>query len=761
MFRFPFRVQRMLVLAALLLFAGAAMAQLSGDLSKVEPLLRVEALRLTGQLPGPVEKAGIPIAAPAGAALPLSGTGFPPPPAWIPPSLFSTETVGEVLYLDTFIALAPGADTSGLTALGVRIGSRSGDIVTADIPIDALSEVNALPEVRRIEGSRFMFPTNDQATTETGVQTVWTNTGNRGAGAVVGVIDSGIDWMHQDFKNNDGSSRVQYIWDMQDTGGPPPPAPFNRGTMWTKAQIDSTPGSVRERDDQESAGGHGTHVAGTAAGNGRGTGNGQPAGRFAGVASEADIIFCKYDYTTQGMVDAASWIYDRAAALQKPCAINLSQGNIAGPHDGSTLVEQNLSNLVATPGRAFCIAAGNSGEQPIHAMSTLIQDTGTGDSLDDTPVLAFWAYPADVGQVQFRFSVVEFFYPAGSNLEWRPVYPGASGPTVGTWITGAGTNTITISGGDLDGITVQTTSAKPYNDGRNLLNYGLVVVESPAGKTPLNGYPFYIQLKGPGVPVQAWHIIRDQGAFIPAQVFINSSATPPAKLIEPDDSYTVGAPGTADGPICVGSYVTKVSWTDVDGQTRIQSDATLGAISGFSSRGPRRDGNTLLKQQKPDIAAPGEALISTLSSSLTQRPRSGIERDGVHQKMQGTSMACPVACGITALMLAKNPALTNAQIKGYLRQTARDAGAPGWDPIFGAGKIDAAAAIAAVPGGARTAGDVNNDGMVNTYDAILVRRHLAGLAVLTGEDLTAADYDDDGGVDIDDVDGILGKEVGL
>ncbi len=749
------------LLTLLALGLGAAgWCQSDASLSKVEPMLRSMALKAMGKPVGPAMKALPPVMAAPGEARPLSAAGakIPSPPKFVPPGILSSQTHDGRLYLDTFIVLKPGASTEALSALGVLVGSRSGDVITADVPPEQLEAVSALPEVVRVAGSHYVTPMNDAATLETGVQTVWSSQSNRGENALVGVIDSGIDWMHADLKDDSNLSRVQYIWDQTDNGGPNPPG-YTYGTLWNKSQIDNSPGSVRERDDNEGSGGHGTHVTGTAAGDGSATGNGQPANRFVGVANKADICFVKTIFTEQSWADGCAWLYDRAVSLGKPMAINMSLGGIYGPHDGSTASEQYLNGLMGPAGRVLCIAAGNSGGQTIHAFSTLAQDTGDGNSLDDTPVVAFWAYPYQGLRVDT--SVVELWYPAAStNVQWRLVWKIDTGNQAGPWM-GASTNVqqATIASGPLQNVQLEMGAQIPYDA---QLNYGYVAVQSPQGAPDLNGYAFYIQLKGPGVPVHVWHIIRDLGGLVPAQTFINSQVTPPAKLIEPNDDYTAATPGTAGKVITVGSYVTKVQWTDLDNQLRTQDGATLGAISGFSSKGPRRDGNSTVEQQKPDIAAPGEAVISTLSSSLAAvRPRTDVERDGVHQKMQGTSMACPLTTGICALMLSKNATLTNDQVKTILRSTARDQGPAGWDGTWGAGKIDAVAALNAVQGGQRTPGDANNDGVVDSRDAIRVLRHIGGQQTLTGDDLTAANINGDGGVDNADVDAILDKAVGL
>lgn len=89
---------------------------------------------------------------------------------------------------------------------------------------------------------------------------------------------------------------------------------------------------------------------------------------------------------------------------------------------------------------------------------------------------------------------------------------------------------------------------------------------------------------------------------------------------------------------------------------------------------------------KPDVSAPGVGIQSTLPSNMY----SG-------ETWSGTSMSCPHAAGVAALMLEMNPTLSPAGIDSLLEQTARDLGAVGKDVVFGAGIIDAYAAVSAVP----------------------------------------------------------------
>ena len=597
----------------------------------------------------------------------------------VPPSITS-HLVNGTRYVDAIVKLdSPEADIEPILETGAIFQSRYGEFLYVDLPEHGIARVAELPQVLAISGCHPPSPFNDTATQDTGVTTVWNTMGLRGEGVVVGVVDSGVDWRHQDFKNNDGATRILGIWDQYGQGGTPP-AGFTYGIGYTSANINA--GNCAEQDE-ESAGGHGTHVTGTAAGNGRGTGNGQPAGRFEGVANRAEIVFCKYQ-GEQTMVDALNYCFNAAQSAGKPIAVNLSQGWVFGPHDGTTLVEQNL-NAITGPevrGKIVVFAAANSGGQSIYAHS----DALPGPSGDQYPYLSFGFY----NRTGPKGGGVEVYYNPGSSLRARVVYSknGTAYP-VTDWIAfGNNTGSQQISSGPLQSLPYEASNAA-YANGLGNWNVFKFDVVDRTGAGGVEGSTFIIQLDGAGTAINAWHSWRDFGRFFNA----NDGLPADPLRIDGNDTHTLGYPGSMTNAICVASYVTRTQWTDLDGTIQTQQGAVLGEISSFSSKGPRVDG-----LDKPDIAAPGEALLSTLASTLTQVSRSSIERDGVHQKMQGTSMAAPVVTGFVALMLQKNPNLNVQEARDFIRNHARDAGATGWDPIWGAGKLDCPAVINAMGG---------------------------------------------------------------
>ncbi len=124
--------------------------------------------------------------------------------------------------------------------------------------------------------------------------------------------------------------------------------------------------------------------------------------------------------------------------------------------------------------------------------------------------------------------------------------------------------------------------------------------------------------------------------------------------------YTVGSPGAARNVLTIGA---------VNDQDR---------MANFSSRGPTSDGRT-----KPDVVLPGVDIIAARASGT----RMGAPVDNYYTSASGTSMATPIAAGICALLLQREPQLKPAQIKQRLMSTALDIGAG--PQAQGSGRVDA------------------------------------------------------------------------
>jgi subtilisin family serine protease len=148
-------------------------------------------------------------------------------------------------------------------------------------------------------------------------------------------------------------------------------------------------------------------------------------------------------------------------------------------------------------------------------------------------------------------------------------------------------------------------------------------------------------------------------------------------------------PGTAYSAITVASYATRKEW---DTQSSTLPHMTMNAmnledISYFSSEGPTRD-----RQNKPEIAAPGQYLISTLSANVQpiELPMEYRVKDIDYVALQGTSMAAPYVTGALALLLEKDGTIDWGEAKRRLIKSASlgTHTGPCWNPRWGYGKIN-------------------------------------------------------------------------
>ncbi|HRQ76599.1 MAG TPA: S8 family serine peptidase, partial [Phycisphaerales bacterium] len=110
------------------------------------------------------------------------------------------------------------------------------------------------------------------------------------------------------------------------------------------------------------------------------------------------------------------------------------------------------------------------------------------------------------------------------------------------------------------------------------------------------------------------------------------------------------------------------------------------------------------------VTAPGVDVYSTYSALFNP----------AYVYQSGTSMACPHVAGLAALVWSVNPSLTNLEVRQIIEATADDLGAPGWDPQFGHGRINAHAALLAASPTTSCPADLNDSGSVDVQDLLLL-----------------------------------------
>lgn len=208
-----------------------------------------------------------------------------------------------------------------------------------------INELAALPQVEYIEKPKRLFFQTANGRRVSCIDAVQdTRFSLFGQGVLVAVIDSGINYTLDDFRNSDGTTRIRAIWDqsLRPREGERAPNGYEIGVEYTKEVIDEalkaqTPAERGKLIAARDTTGHGTAVAGIAAGNGRGAG--ADYRRYAGAAPESELIVVKlgnpssdgFPRTTELMM-GIDYVIRKALEYQKPVAVNISFGNTYGSH---------------------------------------------------------------------------------------------------------------------------------------------------------------------------------------------------------------------------------------------------------------------------------------------------------------------------------------------------------------------------------------------------------------------------------------------
>ena len=575
---------------------------------------------------------------------------------------FSYEVTGKTFATGLGVMIETDSPLR-LEAKGVEVGTVAGDVVTATAELGKLRDLARMPSVEYIEVSRRLKPNLNKSVPLIGADELHNdNPVLRGSGIIVGVVDSGVDYDHRDFRveqaADDGldeeTSRINFIWDQvgnNDGGGPgPAPSYYGYGTEYTSSDIENDiasgdgpfSGGVREADPL----GHGTHVSGIAAGDGSSNPNPNVFPTYRGMAPAANIIAVKTTFTTSDIIDGVNYVFQKADSLGKPAVVNLSLGSHLGPHDGTSLFSRALSELTG-PGKIIVASAGNEGSQFIHG----------GDVVrpGESSTVRFEVVN-DPGRLKGA-AAVNTWYSGESRLSVTVTSPG------GNSVTAASGERVLVNtpGG---GVSIDNASTGKYPENGDKELEVKIGGKSFGASSDIAPGIWKMTLKAPAGTeagrFDSWYYLQ-----YPGESFVGELG---------NNRLSVANPGVAKDLITVGAQITKTEWVGADGTDHNYVNfgtADVGNIAPFSSWGPTRDGRL-----KPDITAPGMGIASTLSGSHAAELKSvgmygGLAtRDGKHVIMGGTSMSAPHVSGQVALMLQENPNLTPEEVQGRLTDTA-------------------------------------------------------------------------------------------
>lgn len=502
--------------------------------------------------------------------------------------------------------------------------------------------------------------------------------GYTGKNVIFGFIDTGVDFMHPDFMDSAGNTRVLSIWDQSmafDAVRTPPQ--YGYGQLWDSSDVNG--GICLHVDDV----GHGTNVTGC------GAGNGLASGTHKGAAPDANIVIVESDFNAVNwlatVADAVDYIYSYADSKGMPCVINASLGTYDGSHDGRDVAALYIDSLIrAKNGRLMVCAAGNSGNIGNYHLETSVDTdtsftwftyTAAGQSVLGYGAVFFevWADTADLNNVEYAIGLDD---TTGGIYSYRGRTDFVN---ILSHIGGMYTDTITNG---TDTLAIVDFYAELQGD-----HYLMQVhVKEPDSSQ----YMFRLMTTGSGkfdVWTDTW-----MGTAGIVKGGLPSVVQMPAIVdyVLPDSSkIIVSSFQCLSSTITVGNYVNNTSYVDFAGNTQTFPQI-VGNISVNSSRGPTRDDRV-----KPDVSSPGDptfaaGILWVLTYWQTNDP-SKISPDGWHIRNGGTSLATPSVAGTAALMLEKCPTINWQDFKDLLTGNAKSDSFTGLTPnqSYGYGKVDA------------------------------------------------------------------------
>jgi subtilisin family serine protease len=575
-----------------------------------------------------------------------------------------------------------------LKRLGVEVRSVAGDIATADVWLSDVELLLAQKVIVYMELSRAAKTQLDRTVPEIGVRPQPDPGDPRGGeGVCIGFVDEGLDILHPAFyrvcpTTQAWKTRIRHLWvqnprpDERIPERPslrrsprPPPSPWNIGVEYTGAEIDEELENLRTGKEiykkvdyppiRAPREGHGTSVAGVAAGSGAGSelfhqpACGPRRGVFMGVAPAADLLFV--DTVGSGLrgladmteiADALDYLFTRAAG--RPCVVNVSMNDQLGPHDGTSLVEQFIDRLLETPGRAVVISAGNQSNDANSAQNLNKHASGGIESGAMSDVL--FTVPPNGPIVN---EAIEIWYDGDDRLSVTLIAP--DGTSFGPIQPDDPTRSCPLAG-------VRVTIASVLDDRRNHDNVIAIFLVVAAGTTPTSaiGTPtsaigtWTIRLGASssrepavsGAPVEVcWHGWIDRNTDLQWKV-------------PTTDQLTIGPPATASRAITVGAY----KLTEHPGQPPFDPILCTSG-RGFTRKQPKDP----KERTKPDFSAPG---LEVATSWRQQWPRTPPDdKTALYHNFSGTSSAAPHVAGVIALLFQRRPDLSAEEVYEMLSKT--------------------------------------------------------------------------------------------
>lgn len=582
---------------------------------------------------------------------------------------YAINSINKVEYLSFVGKINANFNSTTAKEKGILIGKPIDKIVSVRIPLNQLNSWQELTGFDYLTLSTKFQVMNDRGVKDMRADSVHQGIGlpegYTGKDVYIGITDWGFDYTSPMFYDTTlTQTRIVAAWDQFKTSGPNPQG-FGYGTEYTSTSTLLAAGSDTANIYSYST--HGTHVAGICGGSGAGT-------IYRGVAFESKFLFVTFLVDEAAVLDAWQWMYDKATADGKRLVINMSWGLYHfGTLDGTSTLSQAISTF-SDLGVVFVNSGGNNGNVNFHIKKTFANNL-LKSKID------FYSYSANPnmwGQSIHAWGEIGESFESGIIVTNSSNSVLVESPFYNTNTTTNYVDTFLVTGADTVWYNISANAVHPLNQRPQMR---LRVKNTDTGLKVL------LKSQANSGTVHYWNVTElsnDVGNWgMPFSIAgVGTTAG--------DNLNGISEPSCSDDVISVAAYSPQYSSSG--------GNLVGGAIASFSSIGPRYDG-----VMKPDIAAPGVSIASSISSftnsSYTSIASVPFNNRTYHfAKFSGTSMASPMVAGVVALILDANPYLLPQQVKDIIMQTAREdnftqvipeEGSPKW----GAGKINAYAAV--------------------------------------------------------------------